>query len=256
MTMQQRENREGRRFERLIEVMITSSIAQSGPVQDISGCTVFSGGKAGAAHLMAHRMLDENRIELGHQLLSEYLQGRTGSGSEWIHLQFHMTVFDLALNDWGAAYARFMDEILPAAATTEEALTDAPALLWRLALTAPEPIELPWEALRRTALVRMRRPSEPFVELHNLLALAGAGDLVSIEQWLQTWPAKVPSRPERLVEQMAVALQACAARAYQRAATVLQRVVPQLPQVGGSRAQNLLFQQLEEWCWVKAADAT
>ena len=120
MAMQHRENREGQRFERLIEVMITSSIAQAGPVQDISGYTVFSRGKAGAAHMMAHRMLDESRIELGHQLLSE-----------WIHLQFHMAVFDLALNDWGAAYARFMDEILPAAATTERVRRLGPPLSWR-----------------------------------------------------------------------------------------------------------------------------
>jgi hypothetical protein len=234
----------------------TSSMTHAEPVQDISGYTVFSAGEAGAAHVMAHQMLDENRIELGHQLLSEWLRGRTGSGSEWIHLQFHMAVFDLALDDWRAAYTRFMDEILPVAATTEEALTDAPALLWRLALAAPEPIELPWEALRRTALARMQRPSDPFVELHNLLALAGAGDIASIEQWLQMRTANVPSRPERLVEQMAVALKAYAARAYRHAATVMQSVVPQLPQVGGSRAQNLLFQQLEESCWYQVDDAT
>ncbi len=232
-----------------------SSMTHAGPVQDISGYTVFSAGDAGAAHVMAHRMLDENRIELGHRLLGDWLQGRTGSGSEWIHLQFHMAVFDLALGNWGAAYTRFMDEILPAAATTEEALTDAPALLWRLALTAPEPVELPWQALRRTALARMQRPNDPFVELHNLLALAGAGDLASIEQWLQSRPANVPSRAECLVEKMAVALQAYAARAYQHAATVLQTVVPQLAQVGGSRAQNLLFRQLEESCWIQISDA-
>jgi len=234
----------------------TSSMTHDGASKDISGYTVFSAGEAGAVHVMAHRMLDENRIELGHQLLNEWLEGRTGSGSEWIHLQFHLAVFDLALGDWGAAHTRFMDEILPAAATTEEALTDAPALLWRLALTAPGPVELPWQALRRTALARMQRSSDPFVELHNLLALAGAGDIASIEQWLQSRPAGVPSRTERLVERMAVALQAYATRAYQHAATVLQSVVPQLRQVGGSRAQNLLFRQLEESSWHQVSDAT
>ena len=234
----------------------TSSKMHSGAVQDISGYAVFSEGEAGDAHVMTHRMLDENRIELGHQLLSEWLQHRTGSGSDWIHLQFHMAVFELELDNWSAAYTRFVNEILPAAATTEEALTDAPALLWRLALTAPTPIELPWEALRRTALARMERPSDPFVELHNLLALAGAGDVASIEQWLQTRPADVSSRIERLVEQMAVALKAYASRAYRHAAKVFQSVVPQLPQVGGSQAQNLLFRQLEESCSNKVSDAT
>ncbi len=102
----------------------------------------------------------------------------------------------------------------------------------------------------------MQRPSDPFVELHNLLALAGAGDVASIEQWLQTRPANVSSRIERLIEQMAVALKAYASRAYWHAAKVLQNVVPQLPQVGGSQAQNLLFQQLEESCWRQVSDAT
>jgi hypothetical protein len=204
---------------------------------------------------MAHRLLDENRIELGHQLLGDWLQSHTGSGSDWIHLQFHMAVFELAMNDWDAAYTRFMNEILPAAATTEEALTDAPALLWRLALTASEPVRLPWEALRRTALSRMRRPSEPFVELHNLLALAGASDLASIDDWLKTRPANVLSRRERLVEQMALALQAYVTGSYKYAAYMLRSVVPQLSKVGGSRAQNLLFRQLEEWCWDKVSDA-
>ena len=136
------------------------AIAQFRPAQDISGYQVFSSGDVGAAHVMAHRMLDENQIELGHQRLGEWLQNRTGSGSDWIHLQFHMAVFELATNDWDAAYARFMNEILPTATTTEEALTDAPALLCRLALAAPAQVELPWDALRNTALGRMRRPSD------------------------------------------------------------------------------------------------
>lgn len=226
----------------------------TGAVQDISGYTVFSAGDAGAAHVMAHRMLDENRIKLGHQLLGDWLQGRTGSGSDWLHLQFHMAVFELALDDWDAAYTRFMNEILPAAATTEEALTDAPALLWRLALTSPEPVALPWKALQQTALARMQRPSDPFVELHNLLALAGAGDITSIERWLNTRPANRGSKPERLVRQMAVALKAYAARSYLHAASLLQNVVPQLSLAGGSHAQNLLFRQLLESCWHQLGD--
>jgi hypothetical protein len=166
-----------------------------------------------------------------------------------------MAVFELALGDWNAAYARFMDEMLPAAATTEDALTDAPALLWRLALAAPGPVELPWQPLRRTALRCLQRPSEPFVDLHNLLALAGAGDIVSIERWLETRPGTGNSSADRLVQQTAVALQAYATRTYQQAATLLRSLVPQLPKVGGSRAQNQLFLALEHSSWRHASDA-
>jgi signal transduction histidine kinase len=214
--------------------------------RDSSGYVVFSHGDIGAAHVMAHRMLDSGRIEEGCQQLGGWLAGRTGSGSDWVHLQFHMGVFELGVGDWSAAYTRFVDEILPSAAETEDALTDAPALLWRLALSAPEPVTLPWSPLRRTALIRMRRHSNPFVELHNLLALAGAGDATGIARWLQANPGTFASRPLRLLRSMAVALQAYASGAYRQAALRLHDLVPQLPLIGGSRAQNELFAQIEE----------
>jgi hypothetical protein len=126
---------------------LAASPKKERPVRDTSGYTIFSDGEAGAVHVMAHRALDEQRFEAGHRLLGKWLAEHTGLGSEWVHLQFHMAVFDLALENWDAAYNRFLDEILPVAATTEDALTDAPALLWRLALTAGDPVALPWEAL-------------------------------------------------------------------------------------------------------------
>ena len=100
----------------------------------------------------------------------------------------------------------------------------------------------------------MQRSSDPFVELHNLLALAGARDVANIDAWLKSRPAAWLSRKERLVKQMALSLRAYAAGSYWRAAILMHRAVPQLSQVGGSRAQNLLFQQLEEWCWSKVGN--
>lgn len=212
--------------------------------RDVSGFALFYTGEAGAAHLMAHRMLDHGCYDLGHQRLGSWLDGRRGAGSDWVHLQWHMAVFELALGDWETAVARFQDYILPVAATTENALTDAPALLWRLSLGAHGPIALPWEPVRATALRRMRRPSAPYVELHNLLALAGAGDVASLDQWLQRQTSAARSRSEVLVTRMAVALRAYAAGDFESAATVLTTVVPYIAQIGGSRAQNQLFQRL------------
>ena len=73
---------------------------------DVSGFGVFSQGDAGQAHVAAHRMLDEGRHELGHRLLGAWLEGRSGSGSDWTHLQWHMAVFELAVGQWDAAFAR------------------------------------------------------------------------------------------------------------------------------------------------------
>ncbi len=209
--------------------------------RDVSGYEVFSQGEAGAAHALAHRLLDSGRLRLGHRLLGEWLASRQGRGSDWVHLQFHMALFELALGDWHGAYGRFRSQVLPTAATTAEALTDAPALLWRLALDAPATVALPWQPLRRTALACLDRDAGPFVQIHHLLALAGAGDAVSIRGWLQ----RVERHP--VVEGFGLACAALANRSFAEAGRRLQAVLPALPQIGGSHAQGQLFVQLAAW---------
>ncbi len=219
------------------------SLSKGSTVLDISGYAVFSQGEMGAAHTLAHRMFDSGRLQLGHRLLGEWLACHQGRGSDWVHLQFHMTVFELALGDWHGAYGRFLNKVLPTAAFTAEALTDAPALLWRLAISKPEPVVLPWQPLRLTALARIERDLDPFLQIHHLLALAGAGDAATIHGWLQ--------RGERqpVVERFAVACMALAKRVYPQAARLLWALLPDLQQIGGSHTQAQLFGQLA--CWAE-----
>ena len=95
--------------------------------KDRSGYVVFSDGDIGAAHVMAHELLDTGEILVGRERLGQWLTGREGAGSDWAHIQFHMAVFELEAGDWDAAYARFLKEVMPIAAASEDALTDAPA---------------------------------------------------------------------------------------------------------------------------------
>ena len=215
--------------------------------QDISGYEIFSHGDTGAAHALAHHLLDAGQIGTGRRLLGKWLDGRSGHGSDWVHLHFHMAIFELALGDWHRAHARFLAEVLPTAATTADALTDAPALLWRLAMTAPAGIALPWQALRQTVLANLQQCDKPFVQLHNLLALAGAGDSASIERWLQGGCGAPQLTEERPVVLFAEALAALAAGSWQRASRMLRAIQPDVSRVGGSHAQNQLFEQLALW---------
>ena len=78
--------------------VIPLTIGHGKRCRDISGFALLSTGAGRSAHLMAHRMLDQQRYELGHQLLGAWLKQRTGNGGDWIHLQWHTAVFELALN--------------------------------------------------------------------------------------------------------------------------------------------------------------
>jgi len=218
---------------------------------DASGYEIFSNGSQGAAHVLAHRMLDTGQYERGRQLLGRWLDDRTGSGSQWVHLQFHLALFEIATGHWDAAHRRYLDHVLPAAERSEDALTDAPALLWRLALSASLGTKLEWEPLRQTALERMRRPSDPFTELHNLLALAGAGDLKSLDTYSNSCAGD--SFHMHLVCNLATALSAYGKGHYRRAADLLWSLLPKIAEIGGSRVQIQLFEQLATASWRKAA---
>jgi len=223
--------------------------------RDIRGYEIFSHGPSGEAHALAHRLTDTARWRLGHHLLGEWLDTHGGHGSEWVHLQFHMAIFELALGDWDSAHRRFLSEVLPTAASTSDALTDAPALLWRLAISAPEPVALPWEPIRRAALAHMHDTPDPFVQLHHLMALAGAKDTSGIALWLGTKSSFASTKDQRVLERFALAMSALSSGTYLLAADLLHAVLPNLPEAGGSQAQNQLFGQLAAWAVRQAPNA-
>jgi len=218
--------------------------------RDVSGFGVFSGGDAGQAHVMAHRMLDEERYELGYRRLGAWLDRHDGAGSDWTHLQWHMAVFEIAVGRWEAALARFEREIMPVATSSDDALTDAPAMLWRLWLTAPREVALPWEPLRATAVRNLGRHQSPYVELHCVLALAGARDIETLDEWLRRHRHDKDERTRLLVELVA-GLRAFAASDYTQAGSAIDGIHGRISELGGSHAQNLLFKEIAEHCWAQ-----
>jgi hypothetical protein len=217
--------------------------------KDISGYSVFSGGHLGAAHVMAHRMCDERRFQDGYERLGAWLRPRRGSGSDWVHLQWHMMVFELAVDRWDEAVARFEEHILPVARDSRDALTDAPAALWRLAIDRDCDAELPWEIVAATAADSLGS-DDPYVELHHLLALCGAGDVDAIDRWLARY---APSNErESTLLRVARGLRDFAAANYLRAAAWLSTTIDQVPTLGGSHAQNQLLLHIQTLAWRRA----
>lgn len=217
--------------------------------RDVSGFRLFSAteaGEAGEAHVLAHRMLDEGRMDDGHRFLGAWLDGHRGSGLEWVHLQWHMAVFEIATGRIEEAFERFRREILPTV-PAGQALTDAPSLLWRLSLAANGTVEVDWQQVGEAARARLSRSEDPYVELHNLLALAGAEDLQVLTEWLDAQMQEAHASESRsLLFRLGWGLRTYATRDYQVAAALLSSCVEQVSRLGGSRAQNELFAELAE----------
>ncbi len=244
-----------RSLQSLVRKPLAAVIRHLEPVTrpDASGYALYADGEIGAAHVFAHRMLDEGCTHFGHAVLGRWLSSRTGRGGQWVHIQWHMAVFELGLGCWHDALARFQREIRPYAFATEDALTDAPSLLWRLRLSTPDPVPLPWTEAHRTACRNLRRARTPYIQLHNLLALCGAGDLTMLDRWLERMAPAEGARAEQLLWRMGRGLRAYAAGAYLEAAHILAETVPSVSEIGGSRAQNELFHELRRDALRRAA---
>jgi hypothetical protein len=80
------------------------------------------------------------------------------------------------------------------------------------------------------------------VELHCLLALAGAGDLDGLDRWLRRHRPR--NNVGQVLGELGRALRAFAAGDWANAAISFSVALPALSLVGGSRAQNQLFEEL------------
>ncbi len=223
------------------------------PVCDNSGYAIFSEGEIGKLHVMAHRLLDSGEPLRGYQMLKTWLADHSGRGARWVHIQWHMAVFELSLGYWQAALNRFWNYILPAVLTSNDALTDAPALLWRLALGTTKKVCLPWDCVRDRALLSLQGPSTAFVKLHNLLALAGAGDIENLDAWIHDQTTDTSSQDEGLVIRFAGALRSFATGDFATAASDLATLAPKVTRIGGSRAQNEIFFKMRDAARRRAA---
>lgn len=224
---------------------------ESTPTADRTGFRYFSEGAVGAAHDLAHRLLDENRLEEGWRRLGGILEGldeQSVTGPEGAHLQWHMAIFEIAVGRCAEAHERFRTHLLPLV-EGEQVLTDAPSLLWRLWIAGHRD-GLEWPAVAGPARrVLERGEAGRYVLLHQALAVAGARDLAAIDRFLdRRYQAEQPvleHRRESLFLRLVWALRTFANRDFACSAELLD-CEASIGLVGGSGAQNELFGDLRD----------
>jgi hypothetical protein len=209
-------------------------------MRDRRGYEIFSSGEIGRAHVAAHRFLDARRHVAGREFLGRWLALHADDGPRWVHLQWHLLVFELGEGNWRAAHRRFVQSILPHTQSSDRAVTDGPQALLRLCWAAPSGTRLGWKRIAQAAVARLARDGRPFRVLHDLVAAAGARDLGAIDWWLKR---KGEAAPPGL-KAAAIGLYAFSTRDDVVAVRRLSEALPHLSNWGGSEAQNELFHEM------------
>jgi hypothetical protein len=225
------------------EMVMTVAIAHTDANPQPNGFRPFNDGDRGKVHDRVHRLIDDGRYDEARTLLADWLAHNDGSGSEWVHLQWHLAVLELGSGASLDALDRFQAHIRPAI-EAGEALTDGPSLLWRLCMAGSRGLRDDWERVRAAADRPQDHRQDPYVELHDALALAGARDLRSLDRWLDAHLDGAGTEEDRILLKTAWGLRSFASRDFGAAAALLADAAVSASRLGGSRAQNALFEQI------------
>jgi len=220
--------------------MTNAATNKSGMARDKSGAAILSAGELGRMHALAHDLYDQGEFLRGRDLLGAYLSSHRGEGSLWIHLQFHMMVFELATGDAVGALLRFETQIAPAV-PRGDAPCDAPAAVWHLRLEGVEVDSEILGAIGSEASRGLRSGGKPVVMLHHILGLAACDDTRGLHEWLRQHGKRDACLHGCAHCQIARGLGALQRREIRAALRWLRSGIELLPEVGASLVQNEVF---------------
>jgi tetratricopeptide (TPR) repeat protein len=218
-------------------------------------------GRYAEAAATAMAALERNRRDawaihaVGHVL---EMQGRDAEGIAWyaerrpdwaedcffaVHNWWHLALYHVDRDAPAAALAVYDEGLAPGRRSITLNLCDAAALLWRLTLRGHE-VGDRFELLADAFEAPSRQPVHVFVDVHAMLAFVGAGRLARAAEHLAMLEAlaagscRNAAMPRRLGVPAGRALLAFGAGRFAAAAEGLEAVLPELPQLTGSRAQR------------------
>lgn len=202
-----------------------------------------------AAHSVAHVYFERGDASAGAEVLGNWLQGFDCPASSYVHLSWHLALFELALGQYHRALERYEHDIRPSVVARSMAtLPDSASFLWRVQLysgVSASPTALPWGEVRRLAIPMAEHPGFAFQVAHAAFALAASDDqagLTMLLEHLQRTANQGDLCTREMVVPLVQGIAAFARGEYARAAAWLEPVCPQLVRIGGSHAQREVFE--------------
>lgn len=211
-----------------------------------------------ATHSVAHVYFERGDAATGAEVLEDWLQGFDSPASGYVHLSWHLALFELAIGEYQRALERYERDIRPSvSAKSLTTLPDSASFLWRLRLYSDLPTATAdaasmtqsaapqWAEVQTLATPQVDRPSLAFQVAHAAFALAATDDhagLTTMLGHLQQTADQGDLCTREMVVPLVAGIAAFAQGEYADAAALLAPVCPQLVRIGGSHAQREVFE--------------
>ena len=203
-----------------------------------------------AAHSVAHVYFERGDAAAGADFLENWLDGFDCPASSYVHLSWHLALFELALGQYQRAIERYEQDIRPyVAAKSMATLPDSASFLWRVQMYSGDQLApsstAPWEEVRTLATPMAEKPGFAFQVAHAAFALAASDDqdaLTMMLDQLQSTAEQGDPFTRDIVVPLVQGIVDFARGEYAKSAQLLEPVCPQLVRIGGSHAQREVFE--------------
>ena len=199
-----------------------------------------------ASHSMTHVHFERGDAASGEDFLGGWLRGFHSPASSYVHLSWHLALFELALGKYRETLDRYENFIRPSVVSKAmSTLNDSASLMWRLQIYGGMPPDKPWDEVLVLAAPAAQRPGAAFRDAHAALAFAGSGNFELMEQMIDRLQ-KAADGGDLFIKDVVLPLtqgiDAFGREDYTDAVRYFEPVFPQLVRVGGSHAQREVFE--------------
>ncbi|MCH7714390.1 MAG: tetratricopeptide repeat protein [Chloroflexi bacterium] len=209
-----------------------------------------------ASHSMTHVHFERGDAASGEDFLGAWLQSFDAPASSYVHLSWHLALFELAQGKYQETLDRYENFIRPSVVAKSMAtLNDSASLMWRLQLYGGTPPPKPWEEVLTIASPAAERPGAAFRDAHAALAFAGAGDheaMAKMTERLRKSAEDGDSFTKEVVLPLAEGIEAFGQGRYAESVEFFEPVFPQLVRIGGSHAQREVFEDTMLEAYIRA----
>lgn len=211
-----------------------------------------------ACHSMTHVFFEQGDASSGEDFLGSWLQGFDSPATSYVHLSWHLALFELAQGKYQETLDRYEDFIRPSVvAKSLSTLNDSASLMWRLQMYAGAAPNKPWQEVCDIAAPAATRAGVAFRDAHAALAFAGGGDHERMEEMinrLKTAAEGGDSFTRDVVLPLVQGIYAFSQARYAESVRLMEPVFPQMVRIGGSHAQREVFEDTMLEAYIRAEE--